>query len=178
MPRVAVVCAHPNLSVSRANRIMLEALSGLPDVTISRLYDRYPDFHIDTTTEQAMLREVDTIVLQFPLYWYSSPPLLKAWIDSIFTEGFAYGEKADGLAGKRLMIAVSADASAEFCAEHDAEGQPNLFSLTDLLGPFKAIAAYCKMVWEPEFAIFSVWQKTDEQLAKEAANYRDRLLNF
>ncbi|WP_396125955.1 NAD(P)H-dependent oxidoreductase [Brevibacillus laterosporus] len=25
-----------------------------------------------------------------PFYWYSSPPLLKKWLDDIFTHGWAY----------------------------------------------------------------------------------------
>lgn len=175
MPRVAVVCGHPNLSASRANRALLEAVSELSFVTINRLCDRYNNSPIDVIAEQILLREADAIVLQFPLYWYSCPSLLKTWIDSVFTEGFAHGEGADGLSGKPLMLAVTAAASAGFCAETDKNGQPNLFSLTDALRPFKAMAAYCKMPWEPELVVFSAWEKDDAALRVEAEGYRDRV---
>jgi NAD(P)H dehydrogenase (quinone) len=45
----------------------------------------------DIRAEQAKLLAADTLVLQFPLWWYSTPAILKGWIDRVFTKGFAYG---------------------------------------------------------------------------------------
>lgn len=45
----------------------------------------------DIRAEQDKLRWADTIVLQFPLWWYSTPAILKGWIDRVFVKGFAYG---------------------------------------------------------------------------------------
>ena len=46
-------------------------------------------------------------MLQFPLFWYSAPALVKEWIDLTFERGFAYGEGGDKLNGKWLMLAVT-----------------------------------------------------------------------
>jgi len=53
------------------------------DVTIHPLYEAYPDWSIDVTREHELLLAHDRIVLQFPFYWYSSPPLLKKWLDFV-----------------------------------------------------------------------------------------------
>ena len=45
----------------------------------------------DIRAEQAKLRDADALVLQFPLWWYSTPAILKGWIDRVFVKGFAYG---------------------------------------------------------------------------------------
>jgi glutathione-regulated potassium-efflux system ancillary protein KefG len=59
----------------------------------SDLYETYPDFAIDIEAEQEkLLTAHDVIALQFPLYWYSTPALLKEWLDLVWLHGFAYGE--------------------------------------------------------------------------------------
>ncbi len=41
----------------------------------------------DVAAEQARLDATDTLVLVYPLYWWSFPALLKGWIDRVFTQG-------------------------------------------------------------------------------------------
>ncbi|AKS36301.1 NAD(P)H-dependent oxidoreductase [Mycolicibacterium goodii] len=45
----------------------------------------------DIAAEQRKLQWADLVVLQFPLWWYSVPAILKGWIDRVFVKGFAYG---------------------------------------------------------------------------------------
>ncbi|GGW27199.1 hypothetical protein GCM10010381_09280 [Streptomyces xantholiticus] len=33
----------------------------------------------------------DAVILQFPLWWFSVPAILKGWFDRVFTFGFAHG---------------------------------------------------------------------------------------
>ncbi|WP_258875145.1 NAD(P)H-dependent oxidoreductase [Paenibacillus sp. VMFN-D1] len=49
------------------------------------LYKEYPNENIDFKHEQELLRSHDRIVFQFPLYGYSTPPLMKMWVDEVFT---------------------------------------------------------------------------------------------
>ena len=60
-------------------------------VRLHDLYEAYPDFLIDVEAEQALLLEHDVIVFQHPVYWYSSPAILKEWQDLVLEHGFAYG---------------------------------------------------------------------------------------
>jgi NAD(P)H dehydrogenase (quinone) len=74
----------------------------------------------DIAAEQDKLRWADTVILQFPLWWFSMPAILKGWIERVYAYGFAYGvgEHSDErwgerygegtLAGKRAMLVVTA----------------------------------------------------------------------
>jgi NAD(P)H dehydrogenase (quinone) len=73
----------------------------------------------DIAGEQAKLRWADTVILQFPLWWFSMPAILKGWVERVYAYGFAYGvgEHSDArwgdrygegtLAGKRAMLIVT-----------------------------------------------------------------------
>lgn len=73
----------------------------------------------DVRAEQDKLRDADLLVLQFPLWWYSMPAILKGWVDRVFEAGFAYDvidpgtgrarKYGDGgLVGKRALAVVTA----------------------------------------------------------------------
>lgn len=85
---------HPHLEDSRINaRLARTARAATtPDnpIHVRDMYALYPDFHINVPTEQTTLTTTDRIVLQFPVYWYSCPPLLKKWEDDVLTHGWAY----------------------------------------------------------------------------------------
>lgn len=57
----------------------------------------------DVAAEHARLDATDTLVLVYPLYWWSFPALLKGWIDRVFTQGWAYQDGADGKVQKKLQ---------------------------------------------------------------------------
>ncbi|WP_313051074.1 NAD(P)H-dependent oxidoreductase [Stenotrophomonas cyclobalanopsidis] len=73
----------------------------------------------DIAAEQDKLRWADTVILQFPLWWFSMPAILKGWVDRVYAYGFAYGvgEHSDrhwgdrygegAMAGKRAMLVVT-----------------------------------------------------------------------
>ncbi|KRF11796.1 NAD(P)H-dependent oxidoreductase [Nocardioides sp. Soil796] len=74
----------------------------------------------DILAEQEKITWADNLVIQFPLWWYAAPAILKGWFDRVFTKGFGYGiadpmhpgrtlRYGDGLlAGKRAMLVVTA----------------------------------------------------------------------
>lgn len=74
----------------------------------------------DIALEQDKLRWADALILQFPLWWFSMPAILKGWVERVYAYGFGYGvgEHSDArwgdrygegtLAGKRAMLIVTA----------------------------------------------------------------------
>ncbi|TNC85074.1 MAG: NAD(P)H oxidoreductase, partial [Thalassolituus sp.] len=52
MTKALVIYAHPAHQRSRANRMMLDSIKGISDVTVHDLYQTYPDFFIDVEAEQ------------------------------------------------------------------------------------------------------------------------------
>lgn len=72
----------------------------------------------------------DLIVLQFPLWWFSMPAILKGWMDRVFVYGQLYSSRrrltAGVLSGKRAMLSVTAGSSAEACSYDGQEGDTTL----------------------------------------------------
>ncbi|ULB12285.1 NAD(P)H-dependent oxidoreductase (plasmid) [Cereibacter azotoformans] len=74
----------------------------------------------DVAAEQEKMRRADLLILQFPLWWFTMPAILKGWVDRVYAHGFAYGvgEHSDRrwgdrygegtFAGKRAMLIVTA----------------------------------------------------------------------
>ena len=65
----------------------------------------------DVRAEQDKLRRADTVVIQFPLWWYGMPAVLKGWFDRVFASGFAFDGSASTAAGatpaQRRIAAVA-----------------------------------------------------------------------
>ena len=98
--RIVVLYAHPRGQRSNANRRLIDAAAAVPGVAVRNLYERYPDFDIDAGAEQQAIQSAELLVFQYPTYWYSPPPLLKLWIDTVLEPGWAYGPGGTALAGK------------------------------------------------------------------------------
>jgi glutathione-regulated potassium-efflux system ancillary protein KefG len=172
--RVLLTLAHPALERSRANRALAKAAKGLTGVTFHDLYETYPDFAIDIEAEQERLLAHDVIALQFPLYWYSTPALLKEWFDLVWLHGFAYGVDGNALAGKRLFAACTTGGAAK---AYHAHGY-NRFSMDDFLRPLEQTAYLCGMVWETPFVVHGASLKNDEDLKEEAQRYKARIASL
>ncbi|WP_344744281.1 NAD(P)H-dependent oxidoreductase [Nesterenkonia aethiopica] len=56
----------------------------------------------DVAAEQEKLRGADAVIVQFPLWWYGMPAMLKGWFDRVFVSGFAFG--TDPVTGRRLRF--------------------------------------------------------------------------
>ena len=171
---VLLTLAHPALERSRANRAMAKAAKGLSGVTFRDLYETYPDFAIDIEAEQALLVAHDVIALQFPLYWYSPPALMKEWLDLVWLHGFAYGPGGVALQGKRLFVACTTGAGAK---AYHAHGY-NRFTMDEFLRPLEQTAHLCGMVWETPFVVHGAAVKDDDALKAEAERYKARIASL
>ncbi len=148
--RLLVLFAHPSLERSEINSRLLPVAAAHEQVTFVDLYAEYPDYRIDIDREQSRLCEHDVIVFMFPLYWYSTPALLKEWQDLVLEHGFAYGSDGRALAGKYFIAACSAGGPG---AAYDTDGY-NHYTLRELLRPLEQTAHLCHMRYLPPFALF------------------------
>jgi glutathione-regulated potassium-efflux system ancillary protein KefG len=166
--RVVVLLAHPALHRSEVNRPMAEAVGDLDGVTLIDLYAEYPDFQIDIDAEQRRLLEHEVIVFQHPLYWYSTPAILKEWQDLVLEHGFAYGTDGTLLHGKIFFSALTAGGlEAAYCAAGF-----NHFTIRELLHPLEQTAALCGMIYLPPFALFGARMAVDDgRLEAHIADY-------
>ena len=121
MARLIVYYAHPGHKYSKANRAMVAQAREVRGISFVDLYAEYPRFDIDIDREQVRLLEHDVILFQFPMFWYSTPSLIKEWEDLVLEPGFAYGAGGDKLTGKRLMLAVTAVNGCRYCSYYHAQ---------------------------------------------------------
>lgn len=96
----------------------------------------------DIAAEQAKIMWADTILIQFPLWWFSTPAILKGWFDRVLAAGWAYRvmDPADpkrslrygdgNLKGKRGMLIVTTGASEASLGPRGVAGD-----IQDLLFP-------------------------------------------
>ncbi len=127
-------------------------------MTLVDLYAEYPDFAIDVDREQGRLLGHEAIVFLHPLYWYSTPAILKEWQDLVLEHGFAYGSEGKALHGKLFFSALTAGGPEE---AYRAEGV-NHFTIRELLLPLEQTAIMCGMIYLPPFALFGARNAVDQ----------------
>jgi putative NADPH-quinone reductase len=172
MKRVLVLFAHPRPDRSEVNVALADAARAVEGVTVVDLYAEYPTFEIDVEREQRRLLDHDVIVFQHPVYWYSSPAMLKEWQDLVLEYGFAYGDGGTALEGKILLNAVSAGARREVYSRDGGYRH----ELREYFIPFEQTARLCRMRYLPPYALFAAGHAGDEgRLDDHRRNYQ-RLL--
>jgi len=105
--RILIIFAHPSLQKSRVNRRLIEYVRDMDGVTFHDLYEAYPDFHIQVAEEQKLLIQHDILIFHHPIFWFSTPAILKEWQDLVLTHGWAYGREGTALRGKKLLSVIS-----------------------------------------------------------------------
>jgi len=166
--KILILLFHPLQHKSRVNRELVKSVEDIEGVTIRSMYDLYPDFHVDVQEEQTLLKEHDVIVWQHPFYWYSSPSLLKEWIDIVLEHGFAYGREGKALKGKKVMTAISAGGRREVYQEG---GFPR-YTIRQLLAPFEQTVNLCNMHYLPPFVVHGTHLLDEQGIAKAGNDYR------
>ncbi|MEU6281763.1 NAD(P)H-dependent oxidoreductase [Streptomyces sp. NPDC047028] len=169
--RTLVIVAHPNLTESRANATRLAEIKDLDNVTVHDLYQAYPDSNIDVAREHQLLREHDTIILQFPVYWYNVPSLLKAWFDAVLVYGFAFNfdGSPSALHGKKAWLAVTVGSTMETYATDGLARR----TLEEYLAPVTQTLEFCQFDYQGFHAVYGMmFDPSEENLILDAKEYR------
>lgn len=169
MAQVLVYYAHPGHKHSRANRQMLAEAQGVDRINVVDLYAEYPRFEVDVEREQQRLLDHDTIVFQFPMFWYSTPSLLKEWQDLVLEYDFAYGTKGDRLKGKQMLLAITAAGAS---SDYQGDGFQR-YDIRTFLTPLEQTATLCQMAFLPPYLLFSsLHAAIDGRIEQHAIGYR------
>lgn len=174
MKRILVLFAHPSQSRSEVNVPLFKSASSVDAVTAVDLYAEYPTFNIDIEKEKQRLRDHDVVIFMFPLYWYSTPALLKEWQDLVLEYDFAYGENGRELEGKTFVCAITAGGKEE---AYRREGYNN-FTVRELLQPLEQTANLTLMRYLPPFVLFGARTATEEGRIEEHVASFHKLLDY
>ncbi len=151
----------------------------------------------DVAAEQAKLLWADAVILQFPLWWFSMPGIMKGWVDRVFAHGFAIGVPRPGssestgsgaeagrprwarygegtLAGRRGMVAITTGARGEQFGPRGINGP-----LEDVLFPItRGILFYTGLAVVPSFVVYRTVRLPEREFRTVADAYVERLLTM
>jgi NAD(P)H dehydrogenase (quinone) len=135
---------------------------------------------MDIAFEQRKLLVADAVILQFPLWWFGMPAILKGWVDRVFAYGLAYGFKGAGnryrygdgaFKGKRALLSVMVGGPAEDYSARGINGplEQILFPITH------GTLFFSGMDVLPTYAVYGTGHITAESLAAAQAAWLLRL---
>ncbi|MNF47127.1 Glutathione-regulated potassium-efflux system ancillary protein KefF [compost metagenome] len=132
----------------------------------------------DIQQELDKLLWADLLILNFPIYWFSAPAMLKGWIDRVLVSGICYGGKRfydqGGLRGKRALVTVTLGGREHMFGEGAIHGP-----LEDMLRPIlRGTLAYVGLEVLPPFVAWHVPYISAEAREDFLASYRLRLDNL
>lgn len=146
--KTLIIFAHTFWEDSKANRALLESIKDLKKVQIHNISEIYKDGKIDVNKELSLLKEADKIIFQFPLFWFSTPSLLKEWQDRVLT-AILYGENKELLKNKEFQIITTLGGAKESYDGHHGA------TLEELLKPIYYAFEYLGCRSLEHYAIFS-----------------------
>jgi len=138
----------------------------------------------DIRAEQDKLDRADALVVQFPVWWFGMPAILKGWFDRVFVQGYAYGLSGpDGrplgygegfLSGRPALVVVNAGGPARFYGPRGIHGD-----LDELLFPLQHGTLFhsgAKVL--PPLLVPGADRYTPEDAESAAKELRERLLTL
>ena len=139
--KTLIIVDHPHYDLSVVNRRWLDEVRKYPeDCQVHNLQSSYPRSSIDVANEHALIDHADALVLQFPIYWYNCPPMMKSWMDGVLSPGWAYGG-AHHLENKPVALAVTCGSSAEAYSREGSNGHTLEEFLNSFIQSFKRVRA-------------------------------------
>ncbi|WP_224403008.1 NAD(P)H-dependent oxidoreductase [Pseudonocardia sp. ICBG1034] len=138
----------------------------------------------DVRAEQDKVAAADTLVVQFPLWWYGMPAILKGWFDRVFLKGFAYGvtdpdhpgrtlRYGEGpLAGKRALVVTTVGGRGPDLGPRGVHGH-----LDELLFPLQhGTLFYVGYEVLPPVVVTGANRVSDEEFATASKEVCERVL--
>ncbi|HEY0685100.1 MAG TPA: NAD(P)H-dependent oxidoreductase [Steroidobacter sp.] len=137
----------------------------------------------DIAAEQRKLFWADVLILQFPMWWFSMPAILKGWVDRVYAYGLAYGvgEHSDRrwgdrygegtFKGKRAMLIVTTGGWASHYSERGVNGR-----MEDLLFPINhGVLYYPGFDVLPPYVLYRTGKYDDARHRQTLAELGERL---
>lgn len=158
--KTLVIVSHPYPEQSHAIKALQATAAQGGDVEVRNLEALYGSDPgaFDVTAEQKAHEGVDRVVYLFPIHWFNLTPMLKAYMNQVWTYGWAFGPNGTALKGKEMLVVATAGAS-----EHTYSDTGLVQSTIDeVLTPMKASALYVGMRYAKPLAFFEAMGATPE----------------
>lgn len=159
---------------SNPSGFLLEFITCFQDDTrfdVRILAQQQTEGTFDVAIEQAAIDAAESVVMHFPIYWYSMPAMLKWWVDSVFTFGWAFDENGGCMQEKPFLSSVTTGSSLE---SYSAEGS-NLRSLSSYLHHVERTADYAGFNY---LGVVATDQTRSEQASESALNLKEAICDM
>jgi NAD(P)H dehydrogenase (quinone) len=128
--------------------------------------------------EMDKLAWCDTLILQFPLWWFGMPAILKGWVDRVFAVGRAYGSRrwfdVGVFAGKRAMCSITVGGPQAIYSDQGINGP-----LDSILFPIHhGILGFTGFTVVEPFLVYAPGRIGHEERVAHLRRYRDRVLGL
>jgi len=159
--KTLIIVIHPQMETSLINRRWVEELNKFPEkYVVHQLYEAYPDEMIDVKKEQELIEMHNRIIFQFPFYWFSSPPLLKKWLDEVLLHDWAFGSRSGyKVGGKKIALAISTGIDDK---GFSAEGMYK-YTIEELTRPFELTFDYIRADYRKPFVYYGLEQDVSHE---------------
>lgn len=129
----------------------------------------------DIRAELDKLLWCDLLVFVFPVFWFSTPAMLKGWIDRVFVSGQVYGGKRiydrGGLVGRRALVGLTLGGQEHMFGENGIHGP-----LEDMIKHLlQGTLAYAGLEVLPPFVGWHVPYISDEARRQMLKAWRNRI---
>lgn len=173
--KTLVIVSHPYPEQSSAIKALeLTAAQAGDQVTVRNLEAIYGDNFgngvFDVAAEQQAADAADRIVFLFPIHWFNLTPMLKAYLNQVWSYGWAFGS-AFALKDKEMQVVVTAGATP---FTYSAEGIIHS-SMNEVLTPMKASAYYIGMKYNQPLAFYEAMGRSEHDLATFQQAFAARL---
>ena len=154
--KTMVVISHPTIQTSSSQQFFLATLKGEEAVTVRQIdevwSERKPHFTRETEEKALVESGAQRLILQFPMYWYQAPAVMKEWIDTVMSKSATFAKQI-----KELGIVVTLGVKEEAFRA----GGKEQFTISELLRPFQALANAMSWNYLPNFEVHQFDYKTE-----------------
>ncbi|WP_316675901.1 NAD(P)H-dependent oxidoreductase [uncultured Tolumonas sp.] len=171
--KTLVIVLHPYPDRSNAIKSLENIVQGLPGVTVRNLESLYGDdiSQFDVAAEQAAYEGVERVIFMFPIHWFNLTPMLKAYLNAVWSYGWAFGPEGTALKNKEMLVITTAGAT-QFTYSKD--GLINS-TIDEVLTPMKSSALYVGMTYAEPIAFYEAMAPSVEKLNKFKRVIHERL---
>ena len=126
------------------------------DVSTTRIYEGF-----DVTQEIEKFKKSDTIIFQYPVFWFTMPPTLKSYLDQVYAydEFYAFNDGPYGsgglMKGKNYMLSTTWNAPTEAFNNPENDLLKGA-SIEDMILPMRKAQEYCGMTPLEHFSCHNV----------------------
>ncbi len=162
--KTLIVVAHPNLNDSKVNASWVKELTKYPEeFYVHNLYDAEEQGEFNILEEQKLVEKYDKLILQFPIYWFNCPPLMKKWLDEVFLAGWAYGDN-NRMKNRVVGLIITAGIKEN---SYERFGKYK-YTLQEILLPFQVTFNYMEANYKGFYAFYGAEHESTNSRIKNS----------